>query len=529
MALGRGRLIERREQLGRSSGEPSFDSDNTPLDAGVTSLVRATLNTTSSTSLAIMATTAGQRPTGAASVPAADVNRRPPKSKLSKGPGNPGRRKIWLVISTYGPIVGKVTDVSGRKVAVFRGIPYAQEMNRNHRFEPSRRRVMPWKHTLKAFWDGPSCPQPRHPSGHPVFSTTSQSENCLYVNVWVPLCEDGARECPRRTTVVYFHGGDLLRGSNSMPAYDGAALSGLGKVIVAVPNYRLGVFGFLNGKVKGMQPNLGLGDQYLALDWIRNNSEAFGGHPGDVVVYGHDSGAYSAGLPLFSPALKRLGVTKAILSGGSPIIATVFPSNGTKWEDFLKNVGCSHKFFDNTLQCLRKASPEKLIAAQSLAPASVGIVHPHTLLPRSPSEFLRLAQNLSGVQVLLTSTLPEGLDEVYSPVDDSVGRTGGAYPRMPERTLQDIDAANTKPQLITLFKSPAGIRQPPAAPPPSSVGFQDVFFNCPSVLFAQRACELGAEVFHVIIGQQPRFWKSAFHFKANSSYMGDVCRILKAI
>lgn len=49
-------------------------------------------------------------------------------------------------------------------------------------------------------------------------------------------------------------------------------------VFVAV-NYRLGAFGFLAGKALQREgsTNLGLRDQRLAMHWVRENIESFGG------------------------------------------------------------------------------------------------------------------------------------------------------------------------------------------------------------------------------------------------------------
>lgn len=50
-------------------------------------------------------------------------------------------------------------------------------------------------------------------------------------------------------------------------------------VIYAAMNYRLGVFGFASaGALRSAKSeNIGLRDQYLALQWIKENIGAFGG------------------------------------------------------------------------------------------------------------------------------------------------------------------------------------------------------------------------------------------------------------
>ncbi|XP_075727864.1 para-nitrobenzyl esterase-like [Rhipicephalus microplus] len=441
------------------------------------------------------------------------------------------KRKVWVVKSTHGPIIGKVTDIRGKEVAEFRGIPYADRLDRRRRFEKPRP-AMPWKRVLRAFRNGPSCYQPGPARDHPVFDAASQSENCLHVNTWIPLCAPSQPHCSQRTIVVYFHGGNLRRGSNSMPVYDGAVLSAVGQVIVAVPNYRLGVFGFLSHKVNGTHENLGLLDQVMALEWVVNNSEALGGSRDNIVVYGHDWGAYTASLFLVSPALQqRFRITRAILGSGSLLLPSRFASNDSHWQSFLQTLGCGARFFDDTLSCLRRARVEQLLVAQSRYPGSVGVVHPHLLLPRQPGQFLRLAHNFSRVQLLFTSTSLEGLgalDKVTSGVSDREATAGALSPEhlLARAGLHngghefDESLALQRGSIRECYELAPNKTQYGSAFAVSFLG--DVLFNCPLVLFARRMCQSGVQAFHVIVGQKPRFWNPTSSFQTGASHMDDL-------
>lgn len=106
---------------------------------------------------------------------------------------------------------------------------------------------------------------------------------------------------------VWIYGGGLSAGSSADPQYN---LSGIVKVsqdikepILAVSfNYRLGMWGVLQNfnLLKEGNANAGLLDQRLALRWIKENIEAFGGDPDRVVVWGESAGAQSIAYHMFS-------------------------------------------------------------------------------------------------------------------------------------------------------------------------------------------------------------------------------------
>lgn len=75
----------------------------------------------------------------------------------------------------------------------------------------------------------------------------------------------------------------------------------IGKPIIAVSiNYRVGGWGFLASKEmeKDEALNIGLFDQRLALRWIQENIQGFGGDPRKVTIAGESAGAFSVGYHL---------------------------------------------------------------------------------------------------------------------------------------------------------------------------------------------------------------------------------------
>ncbi len=74
-------------------------------------------------------------------------------------------------------------------------------------------------------------------------------------------------------------------------------------VIVVTLNYRLGIFGFLNlpeaYKKEGVSSaNFGLQDQALAIKWVYENIEQFGGDKEKITIMGESAGSMSVGFHL---------------------------------------------------------------------------------------------------------------------------------------------------------------------------------------------------------------------------------------
>lgn len=59
-------------------------------------------------------------------------------------------------------------------------------------------------------------------------------------------------------------------------------------------NYRLGPLGFLMLRDAGFNGNQALKDIVLALRWIRENIDAFGGDPQKIMLHGQSAGARDA-------------------------------------------------------------------------------------------------------------------------------------------------------------------------------------------------------------------------------------------
>jgi carboxylesterase type B/glyoxylase-like metal-dependent hydrolase (beta-lactamase superfamily II) len=220
---------------------------------------------------------------------------------------------------------GMVSGVAGKHpgVVAFEGIPFAAPPVGERRWQPPAPAV-PWKGVRKADAFGASCIQTivkeRAPWTYEFMTHNEISEDCLTLNVWTAA--KSAQE--RRPVFVYIYGGGFSEGSGAVPAYDGEGLATKGLVVV-VPNYRVGVLGFLahpelsKESAARVSGNYGLLDQIAALQWVRDNIAAFGGDPARVTIAGQSAGGMSVHSLIASPLAKGLFHRAIVQSGGSSV------------------------------------------------------------------------------------------------------------------------------------------------------------------------------------------------------------------
>ncbi|KAK0211801.1 Alpha/Beta hydrolase protein [Armillaria fumosa] len=183
------------------------------------------------------------------------------------------------------------------------------------------------------------------------------SEDCLFLNVYIPGQVDSGSSYKNLPVVVWIHGGGYVSGSaNDFPGNDLVRESG-DKAIAVVIQYRLGLFGFLAGesmKANGTL-NAGLLDQQFALQWVQEHIAKFGGDPDQVTIWGVSAGAGSVIQQVIanngntSPPLFRAAITS------SSFLPSQYAYNDTVPE-FLYNTVVSRAnctSATNSLECLR--------------------------------------------------------------------------------------------------------------------------------------------------------------------------------
>jgi len=218
-----------------------------------------------------------------------------------------------MVKTVQGKAAGKWI-LNGTQKA-FLGLPYAAPPVGDLRWTPPQPPFR-WKGVRDATKFAGRCEQ-WHVWNDYIFLDSGPTEDCLYLNVYMPASADRASKLP---VMVWIHGGGFIAGAGSEPRYTNSALVTKGVVLVTM-NYRLGVFGFLASEdlareADGHAGNYGLMDMAAALRWVKANIIAFGGDPGNVTIFGESAGSFAVNALTAAPEAQGL-FQKAIGESGA--------------------------------------------------------------------------------------------------------------------------------------------------------------------------------------------------------------------
>ncbi|XP_014273060.1 venom carboxylesterase-6 [Halyomorpha halys] len=247
------------------------------------------------------------------------------------------------------------TSRSGRKYYAFKGIPYAQPPINELRLKNPQPH-QGWKGTLDATGDAPLCLQKLiyFPL---VRNMTLGQEDCLYLNIFTPMLD--TRE--KLPILVYIHGGGFrmgMSGPKEAPAFFMDE-----DVILVSLHYRLGLLGFLSTGDKTISGNFGLKDQAMALKWLYENINDYGGNPESIVVFGDSAGAASTHFLMASPLTRDFIKGGISQSGVMDAVWALSPSWRTKQitEQVARMVDCNK---GPMLECLQTIDAERLTATE---------------------------------------------------------------------------------------------------------------------------------------------------------------------
>jgi para-nitrobenzyl esterase len=274
-----------------------------------------------------------------------------------------------------GTFVGKKVD----STIVFRGIPYVGKQPVGNLRWKAPVDIVPSDSVYEAFYNAKSACQPEVE----VASLYYQDENCLYLNVWKPVKNPEEK----KPVIVWIHGGAYAYGGTVDPLYDfHNFVEENPDVIIVSAAYRLGVLGFLHlshlpdGKDYPDAQNLGLLDQLMALKWVHENIEAFGGDPDNVTLMGESAGGGSVtSLSLVKGSHQYFN--KVIALSGNPCLSTSAEAAIAATNELMDELDCE------TVADLQKIDAQELVSvAMELIPLQNVPERDGRLLPKNPWE-----------------------------------------------------------------------------------------------------------------------------------------------
>ncbi|XP_072543521.1 neuroligin-2a isoform X2 [Salminus brasiliensis] len=332
--------------------------------------------------------------------------------------------KYPTVTTNYGKLRGIKKDLNNEilgPVEQYLGVPYATAPIGDRRFQPPEAPGS-WQEVRNATQFAPVCPQNLHgvlpEIMLPVWFTDSldvaatyiqnQSEDCLYLNVYVPT-EDDIRDRRKKPVMLFIHGGSYMEGTGNM--FDASVLAAYGNVIVVTMNYRLGVLGFLSTGDQSAKGNYGLLDQIQALRWLNENIGHFGGDPERITIFGSGAGATCINLLILSHHSEGL-FQRAIAQSGSAISSWSINYQPLKYTKILaRKVGCTYGETADLVDCLRRKNFRELVD-QDIQPAryhiAFGPVVDGDVVPDDPEILMQQGEFLN-YDLLIGVNQGEGL------------------------------------------------------------------------------------------------------------------------
>ncbi|KAI5091487.1 carboxyl ester lipase, tandem duplicate 2 precursor [Silurus meridionalis] len=291
---------------------------------------------------------------------------------------------LGVVYTEGGLVEGKNHGVGlFRYMDVFKGVPFAAQPVRFQKPTPHPG----WNGVLKAVDFPKRCLQLNL-----IQSGSRGSEDCLYLNIWVPQGRSISTGLP---VMVYFFGGGYLVGGSSGAnfldnyLYSGEEIADRGDVIVVTVNYRVGALGFLSTGDSDLPGNYGLWDQHAAIAWVHRNIKAFGGDPNNITIFGESAGAASVSFQMLTPHNKGL-IRRAISQSGVALCPWAVNRNPRAYaEEVAKKLGCPTD--QSMAACLKMSDPVEITLAGTLnlqGSATNPIVKNLALAPVIDGDFL---------------------------------------------------------------------------------------------------------------------------------------------
>ena len=266
-----------------------------------------------------------------------------------------------VTLPDHGPLSGQTIKADStlnqpldQDVENYLGIPFAKPPVGELRFRSPQK--------FEGRWD---TPRSFTTQAKDCMSGSKGSEDCLYLNVFVPASASASNPLP---VMFWIYGGGFTFGRVSM--YNGSALAAQENVIVVVPSYRFGPLGFFANEAtlaeSGTTGNWGILDQRMAMEWTRDNIEFFGGDKNKVTIFGESAGGISVATHMVSPGSQGL-FHNAIIQSGVLDLDLFFleKKNSYQFYDWMSSTMglCSN---GEDMECLRRIPASRFAIHESI-------------------------------------------------------------------------------------------------------------------------------------------------------------------
>ena len=235
----------------------------------------------------------------------------------------------------------------------YEGIPYADPVVGENRFEGPKPYTEKWNGTREFIKYGSPCIQWDHFPEHKI----QGEEDCLTLNVYVPESVVASKDPV--PVLFYIHGGAFMFGGSFF--YGPKNIMNAQNVILVTINYRLGILGFLSTEDEVLPGNFGLKDQVTALKWVNRNIKAFNGDPDKVTISGFSAGGASVQLFYMSNLTDGL-FQNGISFSGVALNPWVMSENAqAKAYKVASLVNCPTNNHKHMVECLKQKPADVLV------------------------------------------------------------------------------------------------------------------------------------------------------------------------
>ncbi|XP_052743920.1 esterase E4-like [Bicyclus anynana] len=232
-----------------------------------------------------------------------------------------------LIVETKsGKISGKEVKsiFPGEKYYSFLSIPYALPPIGDLRFKAP----VPhpgWEDVLEAKNARKTCAQFNLPQRSvPSYGFTGD-EDCLHLSIHTPKPPSSENALP---VIVFLYNEHFKVSYNATKEY-GNDFFMREEVIIVTLNHRLGSLGFVSFEDEILPGNNGIRDVILALKWVKDNINNFGGDPSKITLMGNYGGGVIVDILLHSPKAKGL-FSAAVMQSQTSFHPLYIPKNPKK-------------------------------------------------------------------------------------------------------------------------------------------------------------------------------------------------------